>query len=351
MCGLDPPTLLRTVPDALRSPAGNPGGSPTRRRRLPGEFELIARLCRGLRPGPRTILGPGDDCAIIEAGRAPQLFTIDSLVEGVHFQLEWGTPEALGARSLTVNLSDIAAMGGKAVACVVNLAVRDGLDARFFDRLYAGLRREASDSGVDIVGGNITRARELAITIALLGDAPARVLRRDAARAGDEIFVTGTVGDAAVGWRILAGELRARGNVRRYLANRFLKPTARLTAGQALSKLALSPAAIDISDGLLQDLGHILERSRVGAQIDPAAVPVSDEYRAVMGSDLSLALGGGEDYELLFCLRPGHSERELGRRLGLPVRRIGEIVRGRTVRLKGGRAPAIAGWDQLRSSE
>ena len=339
---------MRTVPDDLRSPAGNPRGSPTRRRRLPGEFELIARLCRGLRPGPRTILGPGDDCAIIVAGRSPQLFTIDSLVEGVHFRLSWGTPEALGARSLAVNLSDIAAMGGKPVACVVNLGVRDGLDARFFDRLYAGLRREASDAGVDIVGGNITRSRELAITIALLGDAPARVLRRDAARAGDEIFVTGTVGDAAAGWRILAGDLLTSARARRYLAGRFLKPTARLSAGQALAKLNPAPAAIDISDGLLQDLGHILERSGVGAEIDAAAVPVSDEYRAVMGSDLSLALGGGEDYELLFCLRPGHSERELTRRLGMAVHRVGEIVRGRTAKVKGGRAPAVAGWDQLR---
>jgi thiamine-monophosphate kinase len=321
-----------------------------RRRKLPGEFELIARLCADLRFSRRTVVGPGDDCAVLRPARTPQLFTIDSLVEGVHFALGWGTPEALGARSLAVNLSDIAAMGGRPTACVVNLAVRDGLDTRTLDRLYAGLREAAREAGVDLVGGNVTRARELAITIALLGDSPVRPLRRNSARPGDQIFVTGTVGDAAAGWRILAGQLEVHGRARRRLVERFLSPVPRLAAGRALAALRPSPAAIDVSDGVWQDLGHILERSRVGALVDPAALPLSDAYRAAMGADLTLALGGGEDYELLFCLRSGHSERDLARRLGVPVRRIGTIVRGRGARLVGGGAPALAGWDQLATS-
>ncbi|MGO9602672.1 MAG: thiamine-phosphate kinase [Candidatus Binataceae bacterium] len=314
----------------------------------PGEFELIARLCAKLPRSRRTILGPGDDCAIIARGNAPILATVDSMVENVHFNLAWLTPEQLGARSLTVNLSDVAAMGGVATSCVVNLAVRPGLTARFFDRLYAGLRRAARAAAVDVVGGNVTRARELAITIALLGDAPQHPLRRDAARAGDEIFVTGTVGDAALGWRTLARKLAASGASRRHLISRYLAPSARLFAGQHLAKIRPAPAAIDVSDGLLQDLGHVLERSGVGAEIDAASVPVSKAYEQVMGSDLSLALGGGEDYELIFCLRPGRSEKELARLLKVPVRRIGRIVGRRGLHLAGGMKPPFAGWDQLR---
>jgi len=323
--------------------------------KAPGEFELIARLTAKLRQSRRTILGPGDDCAILAPAREPQLVTIDSMVEGVHFKLEWFTPEILGARALTVNLSDIAAMGGFPTACVVNLAIRPGLGARFFDRLYAGLAEAASASGTDIVGGNVTSADALAITITLIGVARRSPLRRDAARPGDEIFVTGTVGDAALGWRIMAGKVRARGSSRRFLMDRFLQPVARLAVGQRLAKIKPAPAAIDISDGLWQDLGHVLERSEVGAEIEAGAIPVSPAYRAVVADNLEFALSGGEDYELLFCLRPGHSEAALTRRLGVPIRRIGRIVAGRGARLIGeigGRkvtAPRLVGWDQLRA--
>ena len=318
-----------------------------------GEFELIARLCAGLPRSRRTILGPGDDCAVLAPARVPQLVTIDSMVEGVHFKLNWGTPEALGARALTVNLSDTAAMGGEPTACVVNLAIRPGLGQAFFDRLYRGLRKAAAAAGVDIVGGNITRADQLAITIALLGEARGGLLLRGNARPRDAIYVTGTLGDAALGLRILEGKLRARGTARKFLVDRFLNPAARLEAGRALARTRPAPAAIDLSDGLWQDLGHILERSRVGAEIDAAAIPLSPAYRAVAGGDTAFALGGGEDYELLFCMRPRLSDAALTRRLGVTVRRIGTIVRGdRAILLgerKGGSVPRLTGWDQLRA--
>ncbi len=318
------------------------------------EFKLIARLSAGIRLSRRTILGGGDDCAIVSTPRRT-LFTIDSIVENVHFDLRWCPPQALGARALAVNLSDIAAMGGRPTACVVNLALRGGISARTIERIYAGLRSAAREASTDIVGGNITRARELSITIAMLGEAGRGVMRRDAARPGDEIFVTGTLGDAALGWRILAGKLKVRGNAkkeraaRKYLVERFIGPSARLYAGQRLAALRPAPAAIDISDGLMQDLGHILERSGVGAEIDASRVPVSSAYRALMGADLEHALTGGEDYELTFCARPGHSEAALSRRLRVAVTRIGTIVRGRRLKVIGYRAPIIAGWDQLRS--
>jgi len=319
--------------------------------KLPGEFELIERLVKGLRMTRRTILGPGDDCAILAPSKRPQLFTIDSMLEDVHFRLAWGPAEKLGAKSLSVNLSDIAAMGGTPTACVINLAIREGLDVRFFDRLYSGIRKVAERYDTDVVGGNITRADRLAITVALLGEASRGVTRRDLARAGDDIFVTGTVGDSSAGLAILNRKVAVRGAARTFLIERHLNPTPRIEAGLALSKIQPTPAAIDISDGLLQDLGHILERSRVGAEIDAAAIPVSSSYRAAMGDDLTLALGGGEDYELLFCARPGLSEQALTWALGVPVRRIGRIVKGRQTLLrgtKGALVPKLLGWDQLR---
>jgi thiamine-monophosphate kinase len=323
--------------------------------KLSSEFELIARLSAGISLSRRTILGVGDDCAIVSRPRGQVLLTIDSIVEKVHFDLRWGTPEALGARALAVNLSDIAAMGGRPTACVVNLGVREGIESRTLERIYSGLRDAAREAATDIVGGNITRARELSITIAILGEAGRGVMRRDAARPGDEIFVTGTLGDAALGWRLLAGKLRTRGDARNdraakeYLVERFLNPQARLYAGQRLAALRPAPAAIDVSDGLMQDLGHILERSGVGAEIDASRIPVSSAYRVLMGGDPVQALTGGEDYELIFCTRPGHSESELSRRLRVAVRRIGTIVRGKRLNVIGAGAPIAAGWDQLRS--
>jgi len=318
---------------------------------LPSEFELIARLSAGIRLSRRTILGIGDDCAVVSRPHGQLLFTIDSIVEKVHLDLRWGTPEALGARALAVNLSDIAAMGGRPTACVVNLGVRENIASRTLERIYSGLRDAAREASTDIVGGNITRTRELSITIALMGEAGSGVMRRDAARVGDEIFVTGTLGDAALGWRILAGKLKAKKNraAAKYLVERFLSPHARLYAGQRLATLRPTPAAIDVSDGLMQDLGHILERSGVGAEIDASRIPVSPAYRALMGDDLQHALTGGEDYELIFCVTAGHSESELSRRLRVGAHRIGKIVRGKRLNVIGASAPIVAGWDQLRS--
>ena len=323
--------------------------------KLSGEFELIARLSAGIHLSRRTLLGVGDDCAILSRPRGDTLFTIDSVVENVHFDLRWCPPQALGARALAVNLSDIAAMGGRPTACVVNLGVREGISTRTLELIYSGLREAARGASTDIVGGNITRARELSITIALLGEVGRGVMRRDAARPGDEIFVTGTLGDAALGWRILAGKLNAGGKskqdraARKYLVERFIRPQARLYAGQRLAALRPAPAAIDISDGLMQDLGHILERSGVGAEIDALQIPVSPAYRTLMGDDLVHALTGGEDYELIFCVKPGRSESELSRRLRVEVRRIGTVVRGTRLNVIGYSAPIVAGWDQLRS--
>jgi thiamine-monophosphate kinase len=317
----------------------------------PGEFELIARLCERLPHQHRVILGPGDDCAILANPGKRQLITIDSMVEGVHFNLNWGTPAMLGARALTVNLSDIAAMGGTPTACVVNLAIRPGLDTKFFDELYRGLRKVAAETEVAVAGGNITRASELAITIALLGEVEGQVMRRDSARPEDKIYTTGTLGDAALGLRILQRKITASGPARDYLVKRFLQPTARVAASRKLARVKPPPAAIDISDGLWQDLGHVLQRSNVGAKVNGNALPLSRAYRQLMGDNVELALSGGDDYELLFCMPGKLSEAELKRRLGVNVRCIGEITRDKRARLFDHSGETVApndGWDQLR---
>jgi thiamine-monophosphate kinase len=238
---------------------------------------------------------------------------------------------------------------------VINLALSPEITERFCVRLYAGLIRQAQASKIDIVGGNITRATEFAITITVFGEIPNGAMRRDAAKIGDDIYVTNTVGDAVAGLQILSGKLQARGKSRAFLIDRYLNPVARLQAGQRLARLRPLPAAIDISDGLVQDLGHILKLSGTGAEIETAQLPLSEAYRAIIGDDPALALSGGDDYELLFCVRPGNSAKSLGRQLGLPVTRIGKMVRGRSVTLiapGGSRHPAnsIAGWNQLRAS-
>jgi len=275
------------------------------------------------------------------------------MVEDVHFRLEWGTPAMLGARALNVNLSDIAAMGGAPTFCVINLAIRPGLDMQFFDQLYRGLGRVAGRSRVVVAGGNITRATKLAITVALLGVVEGQPLRRDSARPGDQIYVTGSVGDAALGLRILQNKIAAPAPAREYLVKRFLQPTAQVAAARKLARIKPTAAAIDVSDGLWQDLGHILERSGVGARVDSALLPLSTEYRQVCGDNYELALNGGDDYELLFCLRPQIPEAQLSRRLGVKVRCIGEITRGRQAFLVNatGQAARVRGqgWDQLRA--
>ncbi len=317
------------------------------------EFALIRRLCAGLRHSRRVLVGPGDDCALVDVAGAKQLVTIDSLVEGVHFELEWFTPAELGARALAVNLSDIAAMGGQPTACVIALALRENLPPRFAEELYVGIRRAAKRAQIDIVGGNITSASELSVTVAMFGLAPNGVLLRSAGRQGYDIFVTGTLGDAALGWRILAGQVLAEGSARDFLVNRYLSPSPRIEAGRKLSKLEPSAAAIDLSDGLAGDLKHILRASRVGAEIDAALIPLSPAYRAVAGSDLKYALTGGDDYELLFCLPPHYSAASLSRRLGVAVTRIGRLI-GKSSKLviknlpSGLSAEALRGWDHLR---
>ena len=293
-----------------------------------GEFGLLARLLPTLpTAGVDVRLGPGDDCAVV-AARGALLLTVDALVEGVHFRRDWLTPAALGRKAFAVNASDIAAMGGQPRWCVVQIgapARTPAADVAAISRAVAGA---AARAGAALVGGNLSRAAELSVTLALIGAAPPRPLTRAGARPGDAIYVTGALGDAALGVRLLRRERTAQGAAVR----RFRAPTPRLAAGALLARRRLASAMIDVSDGLVQDLGHLCAASRVGARVELARVPCS---AAVRRAGVELALHGGEDYELLFTVPP-RREAALARaagQLGCRITRIGEVTRGRRVRV------------------
>ena len=275
-----------------------------------GEFKTIARIERAVNrsraaTGPRrprgVVLGMGDDAAVLRPPAGEDLVvSTDAFVEGVHFRWSTQSARCVGRRALVANLSDLAAMGARPLAFVFALAAPPDLEVRTFDGLLAGLLAEAETHGCPLVGGNLSRAKQTAITITAHGSVKrGHALLRDAARPGDRIFVTGTLGGAALEVaRAAAGRGRVRG-----------VPTPRIQAGQALARMTDVGACIDISDGLLADLDHLSARSGCAAELDLARIPRPPRFDAAcrrLGADpLELATSRGEDYELLFTLRGG----------------------------------------------
>ncbi|MDR7556421.1 MAG: thiamine-phosphate kinase [Armatimonadota bacterium] len=266
-----------------------------------GEFPLLARLRRQL--GSAYL---GDDAALLPApGDRAVLATVDAQVDGVHFLRDLMTPEQVGRRALAVNVSDIAAMGGRPAYALVSLLLPAALEVAWLERMYDGLLAEADRWGLVVVGGNISSTPgPLVIDVTVLGDVePARALRRSGARPGDLLLVTGDLGRAAAGLRLLR-----TGVTDGPLVEAYCTPTPRVHEGQALAATGRVRAALDLSDGLGSDLHRLAEESAVGALIDAAQVPVSRAVRdaaARLGEDpLALALYGGEDYELLLAAAP-----------------------------------------------
>jgi thiamine-monophosphate kinase len=313
-----------------------------------GEFELIDLFTRGMRGGgPGVVVGIGDDAAVLRAPRGELLVaTVDAVVEGVHFTSRF-RPEDVGWKALAVNLSDVAAMGARPLWALVALATPRGEDPARLVRIGRGLAACARASGTAVVGGNVTAARDLSVTVTVVGSAPrGRVLLRSGARPGDLVVASGTLGDAALG--LESGAAAA-------LVRRQRRPRARLALGRALGGIAR--AAIDVSDGLVQDLGHVCEASGVGAVVEVERLPLSRAYReAVRGRPdaWGAALSGGEDYELVAAVAPRRLAAALAaaRRAGTPLAVVGRFERGRRVRVvKGGGAPVAlrrAGHDHLR---
>lgn len=283
-----------------------------------GEFALIERLISELGDHSElTRLGMGDDCATIRVADGYQLISTDSLVAGVHFDLNLFPPSSIGYRSLAVNISDIAAMGGTAKYALISLHAPASTDVAILEQIYSGLSRCAKRFGVKIVGGNTTSASEIIIGVTIVGEVSGEPIRRSGARVGDGVWVSGRLGGAAVGLKLL------RESKSEDVINRLLYPEPRIELGQYLQKNNLATAMIDISDGVFQDLGHLTASSGVSAEVRPELIPVHPGVDQLV-ADTSAFISAGDDYELLFTV-PKERERELSD-ISLELTRIGEIV-------------------------
>ncbi|HEY6097800.1 MAG TPA: thiamine-phosphate kinase [Anaeromyxobacter sp.] len=321
------------------------------RRVAPGpgedEFALIDLFTSALPlRGAGVVVGPGDDAAVLRPAPGEDLVaTVDAVVEGVHFGRGF-SPEDVGWKALAVNLSDLAAMGARPLYALVALGLPPGTPLRAVRGIARGLGACARAYRTAIVGGNVSRARELSLTVTAIGAVPeGRAVLRTGARPGDLVAVTGTVGDAALG-------LRPRAS--RPLVLRQRRPRPRLAAGRALAGLVR--AAVDVSDGLAQDLGHLCRASGVGARIGLADLPLSPAYRRSarrLRDPFAPALAGGEDYELVLAVPPQSlaRARAAARRARTPLTIVGRFVRGDGVQVVGVRGepvPVPAGHDHLR---
>ena len=265
------------------------------------------------------------------------LTSTDMLVEEVHFRLGWHDPYLLGRKSLAVSISDIAAMGGIPRWSLLSLAIPPSTSLEFLDAFTRGLHAMADEHGVALIGGDTCSSRTgLTISVTIMGEQePERIVRRFGACPGDDIWVTGTLGDAALGLELLekgkiGSSLSTDG--REYLISRLLDPTPRAAAGRLLAEAGLVSAMIDVSDGLLADFGHIAEQCALGGTIRLDAIPLSPPFRSVLQSDPAshhdLALAGGEDYELAFTAPAAHREKilKIMKRCGIDATPVGIVT-------------------------
>lgn len=317
-----------------------------------GEFGLIDRIRTLTGEPPEGEVWIGDDTAILRAPGGTILFTADLLVEGIHFDLGWTTPEDLGWKSIAVNASDVAAMGGTPRRALVSLAVRPGLEVDFIEGLYRGMRECCDRFGLAVAGGDTSRAAQLVVSVAMLGNpAGRRVIERRGAEPGDVVCVTGALGTAAAGLALLRAGLPGR----RDLQAAHLRPTPRVREAEVLRR-HLPSAMVDVSDGFAADLAHLCTASKVGAIVEAARLPVPDLTDSGLALDpLALALNGGEDYELCFTIpapRAARAAREVESETGTAVHAVGEITEqagGIQLTIDGGTQPLVAtGWDHFR---
>jgi thiamine-monophosphate kinase len=304
-----------------------------------GERALIARIKARVSMPSWVVIGPGDDAAVIRPERgAFDVLTTDAQVEGIHFDRRFVAPDAIGHRALAANLSDLAAMGASPRAALLSLALPPSLDVTDFERLVDGVLAVAGTYKVTLIGGNITQTSgPLTVDITAIGSAkPRRILTRAGARPGDEVYVTGTLGEAAVGLQRLqvAGLSGHDGPVDPCVV-RYLRPQPRVRAGMLLGRNRAASSCMDVSDGLADCVRQVAEASGVGVTLDAARIPIPAEVREAQerrGRDpLEPALGGGDDYELFFTVRPAHRVRlrAVCQHLGdLPITRIGVVTKG-----------------------
>jgi thiamine-monophosphate kinase len=327
-----------------------------------GEFDLIAKLQRRLAPpGPSVLLGSGDDAAVTMP-RGVSATSVDALVDGVHFRRESVPLGAIGHKALAAALSDLAAMGAQAGEAYIAVGVPEDLDEPGCLELLAGAERLAAETGTTLAGGDVSRSATLFLAVTVVGYAEAEsdLVTRSGAAAGDVVAVTGELGGAAAGLRLLEGAEDSAGagqaitdldpGVAAALRARQLEPRPRLAEGRALAAAGAS-AMIDLSDGLGADAGHLAAQSRVRLEIDLEALPIQQGVVEVASAGdedpLELATAFGEDYELLICLPADSFERARSAVNGLTE--IGRCVPGDGVRLsdQAGHELQARGHDQL----
>lgn len=299
-------------------------------------IDTIRKILSGEAPGVR--LGPGDDAALVEFGPHLGVLTADMLVEDVHFERPSFAPRDLGYKAVVANLSDVAAMGGSPRYALVSLALPPDVEPSWVVELFGGAREAADEHGVAVVGGDLSRAPLVVLSVAVTGEVAAGgAVTRSGAAPGDRVVVTGTLGAAAGGLHLSRadpGEARtvAGSTWGRSLVAAYFRPTARVAEGQTLAR-AGATAMMDISDGLAMDLSRLCRESEVGATVVLADVPVAPELfdlaEALSGADpREMALSGGEDFELLATLPASVVERTARRlrdRFGTPLTDVGEI--------------------------
>lgn len=319
-----------------------------------GEFGFIERLAamRTCTP-PGLEVGVGDDCAIVNFRGGRLAIKADMMVEGRHFRLDWMTAQEAGARAVTAALSDLAAMGAEPRYVLASLAVPPEWPAEQALALGEGLLRQAEAHGACLVGGDTVAAHEHALVdIMAIGECREHIWLRSGAQVGDGLYVTGRLGGPAAA---VAAKLAGLGDIACW--ERYARPAPRVAEAGRLSPLGAIHAAIDISDGLVQDAGHVADRSGVAIAIEAARVPVHPdvaEVAARLGLEpLQVAVSGGEEFELLFTAPP-EAAGELQAALGdLPVTLIGEVTAGEGVVVvdEAGRPMPVQspGWDQFRS--
>jgi thiamine-monophosphate kinase len=298
-----------------------------------GEFGLIDLLAKMIRDagvdqfGPeQPVIGIGDDAAAWCGDTSIQLATVDTMAQGVHFTPETTTWKELGWKSIAINLSDIAAMGGVPRYTLVALALPEDTPVATVREIYEGMIEIARQYKLAIVGGNISRLPKISMTITVLGSSPEnKILRRSTAKPGDVIAVTGYPGSAGGGREMLAKKLKFKLETAKCLKDAFLHPMPRISEGQMLVRQGIT-TAIDISDGLFADLRHICKASQVGARVHIDRLPIHETLKGCYGEKaMELVLAGGEDYELIFTGSNKVVER-VKREMACPVTIIGEIT-------------------------
>jgi thiamine-monophosphate kinase len=339
-----------------------------------GERALVVRVTDRLTSPSWVTVGAGDDAAVLEpVPRTLEVLSTDALVEGVHFDRRFCSPDAIGHKALAVNLSDLAAMGATPRAALLSLMLPDDLPVVDLDQLLDGLLRVAEDHNVALVGGNITRAgadgrRALIVSVTALGTVGRRdVLTRSGARPGDDVYVTGSIGAGAVGLGSLRSametpgtppETGAPGTALGACRARYLRPVPRVRVGMLLGRNRAATACMDLSDGLADAARQLASASQVGLTLDAAALPIDEAvmawYRDRGQDELTAVLAGGDDYELLFTVRPERPGRlrAVRRYAGdLPITRIGTVTRKRELRLttSDGDRDLPTGYEHFRS--